>query len=196
MFEQRVVITLTHFKRKLDWTSTIQARLADAKSTPSYSSDLHLSVLKNRPDRGQLICLKICLFFIFLDKARTYTSRTYCQTYYTPPMLQISDFGRSDRDLHLRSDNYKVRGIRGSAFSIRLSHALTKPPSAVLETGHDKPFFVQCGPPILGMFSILFRVWLLQDAHENATKINLVRARSERRKESRKENRKESRKRA
>ena len=33
-------------------------------------------------------------------------------------MLQISDFGRSDRDLHHRSDNSKVRGIRGGAFSI------------------------------------------------------------------------------
>ena len=32
----------------------------DAKSTPSYSSDLLLSVFQNRPDRGALICLKIC----------------------------------------------------------------------------------------------------------------------------------------
>ena len=33
---------------------------ADAKSTPSYSSNLHLSAIKNRSDRGQLICLKVC----------------------------------------------------------------------------------------------------------------------------------------
>ena len=35
-------------------------------------------------------------------------------------MLQISDFGRSDQDLHHRSDNYKVPGIRGDAFGIPL----------------------------------------------------------------------------
>ena len=29
--------------------------MADAKSTPSYSSDLHFSVFQNRPDRGLLI---------------------------------------------------------------------------------------------------------------------------------------------
>ena len=34
--------------------------MVDAKSTPSYSSDLHFSVLQNRPDRGALICSKIC----------------------------------------------------------------------------------------------------------------------------------------
>ena len=33
---------------------------ADTKSTPCLSSDLHLSVIKIRPKRGQLICLKIC----------------------------------------------------------------------------------------------------------------------------------------
>ena len=34
---------------------------ADAKSTPSYSSDLHFSGFQYRPDRGALICYKICL---------------------------------------------------------------------------------------------------------------------------------------
>ena len=34
--------------------------MADAKSTPSYSSDLHFSVFQNRPDRGVLIFSKIC----------------------------------------------------------------------------------------------------------------------------------------
>ena len=34
---------------------------ADAKSTPSYSSDLHLSVIKNGLDRGPLKCWKTCL---------------------------------------------------------------------------------------------------------------------------------------
>ena len=29
--------------------------LADAKSTPSYSSDLHILVFQNSPDRGALI---------------------------------------------------------------------------------------------------------------------------------------------
>ena len=33
---------------------------ADAKRTPSYSSDLHLSGLHYRPDRGALKCSKIC----------------------------------------------------------------------------------------------------------------------------------------
>ena len=32
----------------------------DAKSTTSYSSDLHFSVFQNRPHRGALICSKIC----------------------------------------------------------------------------------------------------------------------------------------
>ena len=35
-------------------------RRADAKSTPAYSSDLHFSGLYYRPDRGMLICSKIC----------------------------------------------------------------------------------------------------------------------------------------
>ena len=64
--------------------------MADAKSTPSYSLDLHLLVIKNRPNRGPLICL------IF-------------RTYFTPSMLQISDFGRSDRKYHYRSDNCIIR---------------------------------------------------------------------------------------
>ena len=34
--------------------------MADAKRTPSYSSDLHFLVLHYRPDRGTLICSKIC----------------------------------------------------------------------------------------------------------------------------------------
>ena len=33
---------------------------ADAKSTPAYSLDLHFSVVHYRPDRGTLICSKIC----------------------------------------------------------------------------------------------------------------------------------------
>ena len=32
----------------------------DVKSTPSYSSDFLLSVFQNRPNRGALICSKIC----------------------------------------------------------------------------------------------------------------------------------------
>ena len=32
---------------------------ADAKTTPSYNSDLHLSVLQNRPDRGGINILKM-----------------------------------------------------------------------------------------------------------------------------------------
>ena len=34
--------------------------MADAKRNPSYSSDLHFSVLHYRPDRGTLTCSKIC----------------------------------------------------------------------------------------------------------------------------------------
>ena len=48
------------------------------------------------------------------------------QTYFTPPLWQILDFGRSDRYCHHRSYNYikikrkmLVQGIRGGAFSIR-----------------------------------------------------------------------------
>ena len=37
-----------------------------------------------------------------------YTGQTYCRAYDMPPMLQISDFGRSDGDLHHRSDNYII----------------------------------------------------------------------------------------
>ena len=37
----------------------------DAKSTTSYSSDLHFSVFPNRPNRGALICLK---FFLKISK--------------------------------------------------------------------------------------------------------------------------------
>ena len=37
------------------------------------------------------------LVFIFLNKPRAYTGWTYCRTYFTPSMLQILDFGRSDR---------------------------------------------------------------------------------------------------
>ena len=67
--------------------------MADAKSTTSYSLDLHFSVIKNRPDRGALICSKTCskkfenkkkgqkwhmpdpigLLFLFLDKLWSYT---------------------------------------------------------------------------------------------------------------------------
>ena len=36
------------------------ALVADAKSTPCYSSDLHFSVFQNRPYRGALIYSKIC----------------------------------------------------------------------------------------------------------------------------------------
>ena len=39
---------------KQDWLKPVSR--ADAKSTPSYSSDLHLSVLHYRPDRGALTC--------------------------------------------------------------------------------------------------------------------------------------------
>ena len=42
------------------------------------------------------------------------------------PMLQILDFGRSDRDLHHRSDNCKVWEIRGGAFSICCRDTLKK----------------------------------------------------------------------
>ena len=35
-------------------------KLADAKSTPSKSLDLHFSGLKYRPDREALKCSKIC----------------------------------------------------------------------------------------------------------------------------------------
>ena len=35
-------------------------KLADTKSTHFLSPDLHLSVIKIRPDRGKLICSKIC----------------------------------------------------------------------------------------------------------------------------------------
>ena len=40
---------------------------ADATRTPSYSSDLHLSVLIYRPDRGQLMCSKICSKKLLFD---------------------------------------------------------------------------------------------------------------------------------
>ena len=48
------------------------------------------------------------LFFLFLDKPRVYTGQTYCQTYFTTPMLQISDFGRSDQYCHHRSKNFII----------------------------------------------------------------------------------------
>ena len=35
-------------------------QMGDAKMNPSYSSDLHFSVLYYRPNRGTLICSKIC----------------------------------------------------------------------------------------------------------------------------------------
>ena len=64
--------------------------------------------------------IPIGLLFLFLDKPWTYTSSpTYCSTYFTPPMLQISGFGRSDQNLNHKSNNYKFRGIRGGALSIR-----------------------------------------------------------------------------
>ena len=34
--------------------------MADTKSTLSYSSNLHFSVFQNRPNRGALMCWKIC----------------------------------------------------------------------------------------------------------------------------------------
>ena len=33
---------------------------ADAKRTRSHSSDIHFLVFQNRPNRGALVCLKIC----------------------------------------------------------------------------------------------------------------------------------------
>ena len=47
---------LTHPKFDQSILIEMPCSTADAKSTPSYSSDLHFSVLKYRPDRGMLIC--------------------------------------------------------------------------------------------------------------------------------------------
>ena len=41
--------------------NSLSVFMADAKSTLSYSSNIHFSVFQNRPDRGALICWKICL---------------------------------------------------------------------------------------------------------------------------------------
>ena len=42
--------------------------LVDAESTPSCSLDLHFSVFQNRPDRGALICSKLCSQLHFNSK--------------------------------------------------------------------------------------------------------------------------------
>ena len=46
-------VCLLKAKLTFEWPLT-----ADAESTPSYSSDLHFSVLQNRPNRGALLCSK------------------------------------------------------------------------------------------------------------------------------------------
>ena len=63
------------------------------------------------PISGQTLVLNhYCHIFIFLDKPRAYTGRTYFRIYFTPPMYQISDLCRSDQYCHHKSDNCIIRG--------------------------------------------------------------------------------------
>ena len=96
--------------------------LADAKSTPSYYSDLHFSIFQNRPHRGVLICSKICVKSSKLRiKVQMAYARYICTVFFTffwhlskkpklcspgletgcEPVLFISD-----RYCHYKSDNY------------------------------------------------------------------------------------------
>ena len=85
----------------------------DAKSTPSYSLDLHLSVIKNRPDRGQLICSKYVWYSLVLRQSLGLLVFLSFKTILGPlsielifeHLLQISYFGRSDQKCLHRSDN-------------------------------------------------------------------------------------------
>ena len=70
-------------------------------------------------DRGAIICSKICskklkwvkkltmLFSITGQTSGLYWSNLLLNIFYAP-MFQISDFGRSDRYCHHRSDNYII----------------------------------------------------------------------------------------
>ena len=70
---------------------------------------LYISAFQDRPNRGRLICLKICskkvqnsqISVQYLDKPQAYT----CQTYFTPPKEQSSYILISDQYCHHRSNN-------------------------------------------------------------------------------------------
>ena len=58
---KRAILGFLKNPNYIDWAYVEKEDiLADTKSTPCYSPGLHLSVIKNRPDRGQLICSNTC----------------------------------------------------------------------------------------------------------------------------------------
>ena len=112
----------------LKWQSLFKkySFLTFYSSTTLLSNSSHLLVLSKTWVLFKCIC-NLCLPFyrkqlaglsfnkfsiLSLDKPRAYTGWTYCRTYYTPPMVKISDFWRSNWDLHHRSDNYIVIPIK------------------------------------------------------------------------------------
>ena len=116
------------WEKSYSWKTLLLLHLfgADAKSTPTYSSDLHFSVFQYRPDRGALMCSKICLKKlwnkskgrIFWTDLRPLSAEVIFQTYFTPPMWKISDFGRSAWQLHYNTDKFRSKEIRGGASAI------------------------------------------------------------------------------
>ena len=73
-------------------------RMGDTKSTPCSSSGLHLSVIKIRPYKGQLICLKKCLKSFIFPITRQTSVLYHCQSYFLGPQCCKSRFFEDSTD--------------------------------------------------------------------------------------------------
>ena len=65
----------------------LRINLADAKSNPSYSSNLYLSVIKNRPDTGPLICSIVIRYYVYNEQHTRAGRNTQPSTKYSTQEL-------------------------------------------------------------------------------------------------------------